>query len=448
MARRYNRLTEATVRNAKPRIEKPVDASKFFRTDDLPKRGPRPKHTMLPDGGGLYCSITVSPDDPKVIRRSWIFRYSVPGEFVMSQWGKRRQVQRQIGLGSCRDVSLELARKKAQQLRLILLEGRDPLAVKRGEKAEASISNAKSLMTFSVAALCYIANHAADWSEGHARVWRQTITDYLNPVLGDVPCRAIDDALVIRALSPLFKSNYPTAKRTRGRGELILDWAGAHGHRQKDVPNPFRWRGHLAVLFGKHGNGCATVKHMPSLDWQAVPAFMAELGKVDSIAARALTWTILSTARTGSVLSAEWPEIDEKTRVWNIPADHMKRGVALRIPISPEALAVLRSLDRDSGTKVFPSITKDSMFYLLKRLDPTITVHGFRSSFSDFAIEHGWGRDEVNEALGHQVGNAVSRAYLRSDVLERRRALMAAWAAFCSGKADADNVVPLARGRG
>jgi integrase len=262
---------------------------------------------------------------------------------------------------------------------------------------------------------------------------------------------AIDTGLVIKALEPIWTTIPETASRTRGRIELVLDWATARGYRKGD--NPARWRGHLDHLLPSRAK-LQKVKHHAALPYADVGAFMAELRAQPGTAARALEFLILTAARRGEVLGARWDEIDLNGAVWTIPGARMKGGREHRVPLSEPAVAVLKSMAAvRHGDHVFPGrgravLSTMAFTYLLRRMgrDDGFTVHGCRSTFRDWAAECTSFPNEVLEmALAHAVGNKVEAAYRRGDLVEKRRRLMDEWAAFCKRPAatELDNVISM-----
>ena len=276
-----------------------------------------------------------------------------------------------------------------------------------------------------------------------------TLQRYCAP-LRSRPVDEIDTAAVLEVLKPLWASVPETASRLRGRIETVLDAARARGLIGQHEANPARWRGHLDKLLPKRQK--LTRGHHAAMPFADVPEFMARLRKRDAVAALALEFTILTAARTGEVLGARWDEIDFKQAVWTVPAARMKGGRAHRVALSGRALAVLKKLDAArTGEFVFPGqrpgkpLSGMAMEMILRRMKAEgVTVHGFRSSFRDWCGEVSTFPREVAEAaLAHVAGDATERAYRRGDALEKRRALMEAWATYCEPKAD--NVVSIGR---
>lgn len=235
-------------------------------------------------------------------------------------------------------------------------------------------------------------------------------------------------------LEPIWREKNETASRLRGRIELVLDWATARGLREG--LNPARWRGHLDKLLPKPSK-VQKVEHFSALAVAEVGAFMERLRAVEGMGARALEFAILTAARSGQVRGAKWEEIDLATRVWIVPADRMKAGREHRVPLSEQAIALLQALPRvDGGDLVFPGrtggmLSEMTLTAVLRRMKVGAVPHGFRSTFSDWAAERTAHPSEVREmALAHAVGDKVEAAYRRGDLFEKRRHLMADWAAF------------------
>lgn len=241
---------------------------------------------------------------------------------------------------------------------------------------------------------------------------------------------------MLKILEPLWRTRLETASRLRGRIDRVLDAARARGQRVGE--NPCRWRGHLDELLPKRSK-VHTVEHHPALPYREMPAFMSELRARDGITPRALEFTILTVARTSEVIAAQWAEIDLDRDVWTVPANRMKSGKPHTVPLSKRAVAILHELETIRlGEFALPGIKRGrhlsnmSMLMLLRSMRPGITVHGFRSTFKDWCAEQTQFPNFVSEsALAHVVGDKVEAAYRRTELLDRRRKLMDAWASFC-----------------
>lgn len=385
------------------------------------------------DGGGLF--LQVSPSGTK----SWIFRFKEAGKL------------RVMGLGPLHTVSLAEAREKARECRRLRLEGKDPIEERKVVRAAAKLDAAKAI-TFKECAENYITAHKAGWRNAkHAYQWPATLSTYVYPRFGALPVQSIDVALVMKALEPIWTAKPETASRVRGRIESIIDWATARGYRRGE--NPARWRGHLENLLPNR-NKVRRVEHYAALPYAEIGGFMAELRRQEGVGGRALEFTILTAARTGEVIGAKWGEINIADRLWIVPAARMKAGKEHRVPLSDPAVAILEMIKAiRSGDSVFPGgrrgrpLSGMAMLMLLRRMRQSeLTVHGFRSTFRDWAAECTAFPAEVAEiALAHTVSDRVEAAYRRGDLFQKRRQIMEAWAQFCSTSvpAIAGEVVPL-----
>ena len=384
------------------------------------------------DGAGLYLQVS------KTGSKSWIFRYTRAGK------------QREMGLGPLHTVSLAQAREHAKNCRSTLLAGGDPLEIRKADQLEDALERAKAV-TFDNCASSYIAAHRGSWKNAkHAAQWKSTILAYASPIIGALPVAAIDTALVVKVLQPIWQEKTETATRLRGRIESILDWATVSRFRVGE--NPARWRGHLDHLLADP-NRVARVVHHAALPWQEVGSFMADLRQREGIAARAVEFGILTAARSGEIRGAFWDEIDLDAAIWTVPPERMKAGREHRVPLSSRAIEILRKAPRLTDA-VFPgrragSLLSDmSLTAVLRRMDRgDITMHGFRSTFRDWCAEsvsNSFPREVCEHALAHSLPDKVEAAYRRGDLLEKRVMLMQAWTDFCETPSAAANA-PRAR---
>jgi integrase len=374
---------------------------------------------MLADGGNLWLQVSRDPEHTDRVRRSWVFRYTYLGR------------NHDMGLGPVSTLDLADARAKAKILRQQLRDGIDPLAQRQQIKRDqlAQLAARQRAITFRQCAEHCMAAHEVSWSNAkHRQQWTQSLEKHVYPIFGDLAVDDITTAHVIKTLEPIWRTIPVTANRVRGRIEKVLGWAAVRGFRSGD--NPARWRGHLAELFA--ANGRTPVEHFAAMAFADVPAFMVELRARDTLGARALELAILTAARTGEVLGATWHEIDLAAKTWTIPAKRMKAGKQHRVPLCDRAIAILSALPRERA-RIF-SIGSRALLDLLQELRPAgVTVHGFRSSFRDWAAERtNYPNIVVEAALAHTISNKVEAAYRRGDLFEKRRRLMAEWAAWCS----------------
>lgn len=361
------------------------------------------------DGGGLYLVVAESG------ARWWQFRYKAKGS----------DARPEIGLGPVRDVSLADARDKARELRAAIREGRDPKAERERQKG---------IPTFEKAARELYESLKPGWREGgvHVNHWIASLETHVFPKIGDRQIDTITSADVLDVLGPIWFTVSETARRVRQRMRHVFRYAKAKhwypGENPVDVAS-----GSLP----RHSNGAK--RHLAAMPHQDLPDFMAELAKRDGVAALALHFLILTAARSGEVRGARWSEIDLKNATWTVPADRMKAKKAHRVPLAAEALVVLeeaRGLDDDlvfPGQREGRPLSDMTLSAVLKRMKlGHLTVHGFRSTFRDWAAEKTTFPREIAElCLAHEVGDQVERAYRRSDLFAKRRKLMEAWARYC-----------------
>jgi integrase len=361
-----------------------------------------------------------------------------------------RGTAREMGLGRYPDISLAEARLMAAEARRLKAKGVDPIANREAVRSQERLEAARSV-TFRYCAESYIAARKKGWKNAkHADQWASTLETYAMPVMADLPVQSIDVGMVHRVLEPIWSSKTETASRVRGRIENVLDWATVREFRTGE--NPARWKGHLENLFPARSK-VQKVEHHPALPYVKMGAFMASLKTQDGLGALALQFTILTATRTGEAIGARWSEIDLDAGVWTIPGSRMKAGRDHRVPLSRAALAILRTRQKsgDKSVFVFPggtrgkAISNMAMLQTLRRMERgDLTVHGFRSTFRDWAAEQTAIAREVGEAaLAHVVGDKVEAAYRRGDLFEKRRKLMDAWATYCgTAKADA-KIIPI-----
>jgi integrase len=274
-----------------------------------------------------------------------------------------------------------------------------------------------------------------------------TIETYCGPVIGSLPVQDVDTGLVLRVLEPIWATKPETASRLRGRMENILDWAKVRGYRSGE--NPARWRGHLAQLLPALAKKSRVVHHK-AMPFTEVGSFVAKLREVSGVVSRCLEFTILTATRTSEAINARREEFELNNATWTIPASRMKASKEHRVPLSPRAVEIVRDLLEQKNEYLFHSARKDkpicnmTMLNLRKRMGVEETVHGFRSSFRDWASELTAFPHEVCEmALAHTISNAAEAAYRRGDLFEKRRKLMEGWADFINTPALEGTVIPM-----
>jgi integrase len=410
------------------------------RAAKCPSNSRRP--VRFGDGDGLY--LQVAPGDTK----SWLFRFMLRGK------------AREMGLGpvgeSPEGVPLAKARQVAAEAKALLRAGRDPIEERKAARQAEHKNRAEATArTFKAVALALVESKRPGWrNPKHGAQWLATLEAYAFPEIGDMPVAEMDTAAVLRVLRPIWERVPETASRVRQRIEAVLDAARVRGWRTGE--NPARWKGHLAGELPPPRK-VKRVVHRPALPWERMAEFMGALAECEGIAPLALRFTILTAARTGEVRGTRWREVDLDTKVWTVPGDGMKAGKTHRVPLSPAALAVLetvRPLAKGLGDLVFPGgrasrpLSDMSLSEVVRRMNESdelgvpprwidaegraVVPHGFRASFRMWAGEtRPEGREVVEMALAHTIKDKSEAAYARSDLLEKRRPLMDAWAQHC-----------------
>ncbi len=384
-----------------------------------------------PDGGGLFLQVSIGVDGEP--QKSWVLRFRAPN-------GKKRE----MGLGSAGVIDLARARIKADAARALVDDGKDPIEHRKRQRIAAKEAS-QTAVTFKGGAERFLASHAESWkSPIHRQQWENTLRDYVFPVFGDVPIELVNRDMVLQVIEPIWSTKNETASRVRARIERVLDWAKARGLREGE--NPAQWRGGLAHVLPAR-NLVHQVRHQPALAYKEAPAFFEQLRERRGLGARALEFAILTAVRTSDAREATWGEINLDEAVWTIPAARTKTGRRTgrehRVPLSLAAMAVLTPLKpaRQSDW-VFPGLKKgkplsnNTLLVTLKNMGRhDVTVHGFRSTFRDWAAEQTDFPGEVAEAaLAHTIKNKVEAAYRRGDLFDKRRQLFEAWAAYCTSE--------------
>lgn len=368
------------------------------------------------DGGGLYLVV-----DPSGARR-WIVRVVVKGQ----KNRKGGPLRTDFGLGGADIVTLPQARDRALEYRRMAKQGLNPRY------------NAKQeIPTFAEIAQQVHIERLPTWKNAkHGQQWINTLRDYAFPKIGRMPVDSIGQPEVLMCLAPIWTEKHETAKRLAQRIKSVLDVAKSKGLRSGE--NPVTGIKDAKVL----PKVTRKPKHHAAMRWQDAPAFYTDLKTRDAMSALALRFTCLTGSRTSEVLEMQWPEIDFENRLWTCPAIRMKGGVEHRVPLTDEMLEIIEPLQAMESDYVFEGqkrhhpLSNMAMLMLLRRMGlESVTVHGFRSTFRDWASEVANAPREVAEmSLSHKVGSNVERAYARSDLLERRRALMDRWSGFVKGE--------------
>jgi integrase len=384
---------------------------------------------MYPDGHGLYLQVTHAG------AKSWIYRYQLHGK------------PHYLGLGSASAITLKRARELLAEPRRLRAEGIDPVAAKKEKRSAARLAAARGV-TFRQCAESYLATHEHAWGEIHRQQWRASLQADAYPILGSLPVADVDTSIVLAVLRPIWQAKPIAANRLRSRIENVLDAAKSADLRSGE--NPARWHGHLENLLASPRR-VRKVKHFAALPYRDMPAFMVALRNRDGLSPRALEFAILTAARAAEAVGARWSEIDFNERTWTTPASRMKSGKEHKVPLSARAVELLRDLHAiRSSDFVFPGkpgkgISTAAMLKTLAAMERNdLTVHGFRSTFRDWAAEQTSYPSEVVEmALAHAVKSAVEAAYRRGDLFEKRARLMTAWGDYCAQAATNSTVVPI-----
>ena len=384
------------------------------------------------DGLGLYLQVG------RTGARSWIYRDMIAGR------------RREMGLGSLYDVTLADARLARDAARKMVKSGRDPLTQRQGAAVTAQPRTDAGGVPDDAAAKrrpvpslldcwkAYVAAHEDGWRGAKTKDgWMRSIDKHA-VAIRNLPVDEIDVEAVVSVLTPMWTTRSESAGKLRDRLERVLDFARVKGHRAGD--NPATWKGNLVHILPPRPK--LQRGHMRALPYQAIPDLMRRLDAKGGMAARALSFTILTIARESMTLDATWGEIHDD--LWVLDAQRMKKR-AFRQPLSSGALAILESIapaERRSNALVFPgpfqgaAMSNSAMDKVLKDLGADGTPHGMRSSFRDWAgDETDFARETIEECLAHQVGDETERAYRRSDSLRKRRAVLEAWSAFCRREA-------------
>lgn len=404
------------------------------------------------DGGGLLLRVTQTGN------KRWLFRFNSPTARKRREMGFGRADK---GTGY---VSLADARAKAENARQQIARGLDPIdEAERVAAARDAEAKKAAPQTFGDYADKWLdENEVGFRNEKHRAQWRMTLREYAAPIRNKYTGEITTDD-ILGVLKPLWQTKAETAKRTQGRIERILDAAAAKGH--FETRNPARWRGHLDKLLPKRQ--VLARGHHAALPHHLLPEFMVELSERSAIAAKALEFLILTAARSGEVRGMSWGELNPDRTIWTVPEARMKAKRTHRVPLNDRARKILAEMDRlrpnpmDLSDLVFPgqgqrangsakAMSDMTLFAVLRRMAkdkgamPNITVHGFRSTFRDWAGDcTNFPRDIVEQALAHRVGDATELAYRRGDALERRAKLMAAWEAYALSGTASGNIVPL-----
>ena len=391
------------------------------------------------DGGGLMLQAT-STRAKDVVTKTWLFRYQLDHR------------ERQMGLGSARVVSLAEARAKANDARKLLAAGIDPLTARNAERMATRAAEARRA-TFRQCLEGFLDSHGEGWRSKHLAQWRNSMSTYCK-LIDDVAVADIDAGMVLRVIEPGWRRAPEPMDRVRRRIGEVLGYAEVRGLRPPG-PLPTRWKNHLDKLL-PHPRTLKPVQHHAAMAYAAAPSLFARLAASDAIPEQCLAFTMLTTVRSAEARGAKWSEFDLKAKTWTVPPERMKRKRPHRVPLSAEALALIERLPRKDDYLFTvngngkPIVAMSLRKALARHAGEGLTVHGLRSSFRTWADERTNFPREIKEvALAHAIGDATEAAYARSDLIEKRRKLMQAWATFLTAPSvrDTTRVVSLSGGR-
>jgi integrase len=350
------------------------------------------------------------------------------------------------------ELTLAQARDVATIYRLKVKDGIDPIAERENiaiAKASEVLAQKIAKVRFKDVAEAYIDANESNWkNKKHRQQWKNSLTTYVYPIMGHLAVSDIQTSHVLAAIEPIWKDKAETASRVRGRIETVLDAAKVREYRTGE--NPARWRGHLSLILPARTK--LSRGHHKAEPYLSVPQILTQLRSRQAVAALALEFTILTAARTGEVIGATWDEIDIAKGIWTISAKRMKAGRQHRVPLSKRAVEIVQQVKLLDSAYVFSGakggpLSGMAMSMLLRRMQTDVTVHGFRSSFRDWAAEcTGYPHEVCEMALAHTIGNKSEAAYRRGDLFEKRRRLMADWAEHCSSKTQVNAKVIVMKG--
>ncbi len=380
---------------------------------------------MHSDGGGLHLKVQLSKDGNS-LNKSWIYRWGAQGK-------------NSIGLGSLNDFSLAEARERARECRKMVAEGKNPKEERDRDKKALQQAKA-SAITFSAATKKYIAIHKESWTnDKHLQQWENTLRDYAEPIIGNVAVSEVTKDHLLEILLPIWATKNETATRLRGRIEKILGWSIAKGYRT--ASNAAAYKDNLQPLL-PNINKRQLIEHHKAMHYDDIPNFIKSIKDDPSVSARALVLCILTATRTTETTDAVWKEINLDKKIWIITKDRMKRGIEHRVPLSTQVQQRLSKMDSKVSDYIFygrrttKPISNMTMLNYLQRKEgcEEITVHGFRSTFRDWAAEKAkFPREVCEQALAHSLKDQTEAAYQRGDYYEKRIELMQAWADYCFG---------------
>ena len=382
-----------------------------------------------PIAHGAVTGLTLVPSKTKG-HGYWRFIFTSP------ETKKRRETS----FGTYPEISIAEAGKQGMAARELIAKGIDPLAERERTKQEQL--NVAAIPSFEAASLILHKELLPSWKNAkHKQQWINTLETYAFPVIGDCALDSITPALIADVLRPIWLSKPETASRLKQRLHAVIAWGWAHGF---CASNPVDVVQHLLP---KQESKELRTQHQPAMPWREIPEFIAkDLRNGVGVTRPLLEFLILTATRSGEVRGMLWQEVDIEQAVWVIPKSRMKMKISHRIPLSTRAIEIIKAQVGHHAELVFPAprggeLSDMALTSFLRKAearsdtpDRYATAHGFRSSFRDWASENGYARDLAERALAHAIENKTEAAYHRSDLLEKRRAMMQAWSDYVTGR--------------
>ena len=381
----------------------------------------------------------------------------LPGGWVLMYVSPIRGRRVEMGLGSIATVPLKQVKEEALEYRLQIARGRCPLTERQAEREARNIGHRpreRGPHSFEQAVEAFIEAHQASWSSPKHRLqWQTSLATYAYPVIGQMPVNRIGVDEVLRVIGPIWATKTETASRVRNRIETIIDYSRSRKWIAGGAENPARWKGHLENLLPKKSR-VSPVVHQPAMPWRDLPRFYQALSRDRGTGALCMRYVIACALRSSEGRLATIDETDRDRRLHLIPAERTKTRTPLRVPLSDEALAILDQAEERrtskfvfSGRRVGKPLSGMAMLEVLRTKAPGLTVHGFRSSFRDWAAENGVAHEIAEACLGHAAGNATEAAYLRTDILAKRAIVVQRWATFLTTPVAKAEIVTLHEAR-
>ena len=385
------------------------------------------------DGDGLYIQVRAES-------KSWLYRYKRNGK---TSWK---------GLGTFPKVGLAKARERANECYLLRKEGIDPINHFKGLEKQAELEKLKGT-SFKEVAIAHIDSKRSEWSNAkHDQQWTNTLNTYVFPTIGNLPVEDIDTDLVLKVLEPIWRTKTETATRVRQRIEAVLNRAITL--RYREPPNPAVWRGNLENVLPKPQK-VREVIHQPSMPYNGITEYYKTIKDKTTASGLALRMIILSCVRSKEARGAHISEFDLDNQIWTIPASRMKGTVNNRlahvVPLTDEMINIVHQSEKSHrggylfpGTGDMPYVSDTAVRKLLHRKHPTLSIHGFRSTFRTWAGEARHFETEVCEmCLAHKIESGIAQIYNRTEYLDKRRVVMGAWSDYCLSGDKKAKVIPI-----